>query len=110
MLDLDAISKRSQVEISEKWDEIVKQIPTLNFKEEWNVKIIPPFAGAIARFHIIKNDVMVCSVYLDFYDRLGCYGEPYYELYPHEDDIKRYSLKETNELIGDIEKIWESHK
>ncbi len=102
--------KRSEVESGEKWAEINKEIPTLNFKEEWNVKIIPPYSGAVARFIIIREDEMVCSVYLDWYDRLGCFGSPYYELFPFEDDIKRYSLTETDELMKDINELWNDAK
>lgn len=109
-MDFEAITKRNDVERNEKWNYISGSIPTLNFKEEWNVKIIPPFAGAIIRFKIMRNDIMVCSVYLDFYDRLGCYGAPYYELYPFENDIKRYALNETDELMKDINDLWELGK
>lgn len=110
-MDYNDTVKRLEVEAKEKWREAIEQIPTLNFKEEWNVKIIPPFGGAIARFFILdKEEEQVCSVFLDFYDRLGMYGEPYYELYPYEDSIKRYSLKETEELLYDIDTIWkEAH-
>jgi len=107
MLNYENIIARSKVESAEKWDNIISKVPMLNFKEKWDVKIIPPFAGAVARFTINKDGEQVCSVYLDWYNRLGIYGSPYYELYPFEDDIKRYSLEETKELMEDINNIWE---
>ena len=99
---------RAKVEGHEKWKDLTKDIPIINFKSEWDVKIIPPFAGAVARFLIIKDNKRICSVYLDWYDRLGYVGEPYYELYPFEDDVKRYLLSETKELIEDIDSIWKN--
>lgn len=99
--------KRAEIESIEKWRDVVSEIPTLKFKEQWEVKIIPPFSGAVARFMIEKQGKHICSIYLDWYERLGIYGEPYYELlYPFEDDVKRYSLKETDELLKDIDNIF----
>lgn len=98
--------KRVEVESAENWSDICKEVPALNFKPEWEVKIIPPFGGAVARFQIEKNGKFVCSIYLDWYDKLGIFGEPYYELYPWESDIKRYSLSETDELLADIETLF----
>ena len=37
------------------WDKWSKEIPRLNFNSDWNVKIIPPFGGAIIRFNCEKN-------------------------------------------------------
>jgi len=108
MLDYENIIARSKVESAEKWNDIISKVPMLNFKKEWDVKIIPPFAGAVVRFTINKDGVQVCSIYLDWYDRLGICGSPYYELYPFEYDTKRYSLEETKELIDDINTIWEA--
>jgi len=105
-MDYHDTIRRSDVEHNENWNKIIPEIPTLKFKQEWDVKIIPPFAGAIIRFMIFKEGVQVCSVYLDWYDRLGMCGEPYYELYPFENDVKRYSLNETEELLKDIEDLF----
>lgn len=101
--------KRYAIESQEKWREICNKIPSLNFKKEWNVKIIPPFGGALTRFWIgYKNNHV--SVYLDWYGRLGCVDEPYWELCPWEDDVKRYYLTETEELMKDIETVLESEE
>lgn len=109
MTDMELEMQRLKIESQEKWKGICKQIPTLNFKKEWNVKIIPPFGGALVRFTVDYNGNHV-SVYLDWYSRLGCVDEPYWELYPWEDDVKRYGLTETNELLKDIEWVLEKEK
>lgn len=102
MMDMELEMRRLAIESQEKWREICKETPPLNFKNEWNVKIIPPFGGALARFNVDYKGNHV-SVYLDWYGRLGCVDEPYWELYPWEDDVKRYYLTETEELLKDIE-------
>lgn len=107
MDEMDLEMQRYAIERKEKWKEIINEIPTLNFKKEWNVKIIPPFGGALARFTVDYNGNHI-SVYLDWYSRLGCVDEPYWELYPWEDDVKRYYLAETKELMKDIEMVLES--
>jgi len=105
-MDINTLMARSKIESEENWRELVDKIPVLNFKQEWDVKIIPPFSGAIARFMIIKNDKLVASVYLDWYAQLGCMDSPYYELYSYENDVKRYLLDETEQLLKDIETLW----
>ena len=50
-----------------KW---ANELPALHFDKEWDVKIIPPFAGAIIRFCINHNGKYV-SVYFDGYSELG---------------------------------------
>lgn len=97
---------RYKVEGAEAWKKICKAIPPLHFKPEWEVKIIPPFGGAVARFTVDYNKKHV-SVYLDWYGRLGCMDEPYYELYPFDGGTKRYYLNETEELMKDIETVLE---
>ena len=68
-----------------KW---VGEIPFIKFPSDWEVQIIPPFGGAVARFCVKKGDKQV-SIYLDCYERLGIFGEPYWEIYPYEDDVFR---------------------
>lgn len=99
----DLLSQRFKLESAEHWFSIIPQILPLHFKEEWDVKIIPPFSGAITRFYISYNDRFV-SVYLDWYDRLGIFKKPYYEIYDGE-DTKRYSLDNTDEMMSDIDQI-----
>tara|TARA_R110000772_G_scaffold5454_4_gene19491 strand:+ start:5238 stop:5594 length:357 start_codon:yes stop_codon:yes gene_type:complete len=106
--------KRITLENEEKWPSIIEEVPSINFDAEWGVRIIPPFGGAVGRFWIMKafkdsKDERVVSVYLDWYDTLGYFGNPYYELYPWEGDIKRYALTETKQLEADIRTLYENH-
>lgn len=105
---IDNYIKRFEIEKEENWREITKDIPTLHFDKEWEVKIIPPFSGAIARFIIMKDDKQICSIYLDWYGKLGAMDEPYYELYPFENDVRRYLLNETEDMMNDIRILFSS--
>lgn len=94
------------------------EVPTLQFKSDWEVKILPAFGGAIIRFLVRKGNASV-SVYLDAHNRLG-YGStkdlhsgdstPYWEMYPYvsseyPDDYeeRRFYMNETDKLLNDIE-------
>lgn len=79
----------------------VDEIPYINFPKDWNVKIIPPFGGAVVRFQVKKDEKMI-SVYLDCYDNLGVFGSPYWEIYPHKGDVMRIPMKEVNLLLSYI--------
>lgn len=50
------ITERYKIEETYEYKKWCKEIPALHFKNEWNVKIIPPFAGAIVRFIIEYNN------------------------------------------------------
>ena len=88
------------------------RIPALHFEKEWDVKIIPPFGGAVIRFHINYNDKYV-SVYLDGYSELGYMVDdndkpiPYFEYYDGE-DCHRYLMDEAEQMMVDIKKFLES--
>ena len=43
-----------------------QKLPAFHFDKEWDVKIIPPFQGAIIRFYISYNGKFI-SVYFDAY-------------------------------------------
>lgn len=81
-----------------KW---AKEIPYIQFPADWKVQITPPFAGAVVRFRVQKDDMEV-SIYLDCYDRLGFYGSPYWEVYPHEGDVFRCDMSDTESLLNAI--------
>lgn len=85
----------------EKW---TREIPVLNFPPHVAIKVIPPFGGAVVRFLAIhKEDPRAqVSVYLDCYNMLGIYGngEPYWEIYPHNDDVARVPLREAEQLVA----------
>ena len=83
-----------------------KKLPYFHFDKEWDVKIIPPFQGAIIRFYISYNGKFV-SVYFDAYSELGwMYYEnenpvPYFEYFDGE-DIYRYYLDQSEQMMEDI--------
>lgn len=97
------ISRYEKIQEHRKWR---KELPMFNFDKEWNVQIIPPFGGAIIRFYIEHNEKWV-SVYFDAYSVLGYKvdenGEPvpYFEYYDGN-DIYRYDLNESKQMMADI--------
>ena len=105
-----AFIERLKTEDEEKWMEWVDKLPWLNFKKEWNVKVIPPFAGAIARFQISLDDgnKTFISVYFDGFDKLGWVGKPYWEIYPVESEgereTARFLLGQEKEMLNLIDK------
>lgn len=101
--DSKIVSEYGRLQEHERW---LREIPHFNFKKEWNVRIIPPFGGAVIRFWIDYNGKHV-SVYFDAYDELGFVGEPYFEFYDGE-DCYRYFMNESEAMMSDIEKFLES--
>lgn len=106
MLSVEACMKRMEVENLYEYRKWTKEIPSLNFKQEWNVKIVPGFGGAIIRFVIYYNNRRV-SVYLDCYGELGLCTEPYWEIYPYKSDAFRCSMNDTEALMGKITEVLE---
>lgn len=94
------------------WKKWSQEIPYISFPSEWEIKIVPPFANAIIRF-LVKNGNDCISVYLDCYDLLGCFGAPYWEVYPypHQEsdtghwylDTARCAMSDTDGLIKNIQ-------
>lgn len=82
------------------------KIPFIPMKDGWEIAIIPPFAGATARFMIrLKDQEKTLSVYLDCYDNLGFVEEPYWELYPNfKGDAERFLMDEIDDLVESIDK------
>lgn len=103
------ISDYERVQESIKW---VNEIPVLHFEKEWDVRIIPPFGGAVIRFWIWHNGKEV-SVYFDAYSELGfVYDEddnpiPYFEYYDGE-DTHRYLMNESGKMMEDIKSFLDS--
>jgi len=93
----------SDLEETDDWAKWVKEIPFIPMKNTWQVKPIPPFRGAIARFLISLPDGRTKSIYLDCYDRLGVVGEPYWEVHPCHGDVDRCLMEDTDKLIELIE-------
>lgn len=98
-------NQRYEVEAAERWRDISKEMPHLKFLPSWGVAIIPPFAGAVARFVVKKGKASV-SVYADYYERLGCWAEPHWEIYPGPSgENERFSIAtETDAMMAAIKK------
>lgn len=77
---------------------IMKMIPSLRFKSEWDVRVLPNFMGSFSRF-FINGEV---SVYLDFYNRLGYYGAPYWEVYDGS-TTTRFAFNDTVSMMDFID-------
>jgi hypothetical protein len=108
--ELLTIAHYDNIQESKKWN---KKLPVFHFKQEWNVRIIPPFQGAIIRFTIKYNGKRV-SVYFDGYSRLGQMHDsnykpiPYFQCTYEKDSIKYYYLDESENMMKDIETFLES--
>lgn len=87
------------------YDRWVKEIPWLAFPSYMQVKVIPPFHGAVVRFLVQHKDNPCAhvSVYLDCYDVLWIYGEPYWEIYPYHGDVARVPMWNAQGLMRAIE-------
>lgn len=95
-------SNRIQVETEEEWNKWSDEIPSINFPSEFSVQIIPPSTGAIVRF-VVTCDTARVSVYLDCYDNLATFGEPYWEMYPYMDgDVARFRMADVDELMVNV--------
>jgi hypothetical protein len=103
-MPLDTLA-RANLERDERWRDT--DIPSLEFPAGWQVKLLPPFGGAKARFYATNAHGAKISVYFDDCDALGCVGSPYWEAYPvggnltvaDEEDVTRFLAGEEKELI-----------
>ena len=98
----------TQLEIEERknYEKWRRELPVFHFDEKWEVKIIPPFAGAVIRFYISYKDKFV-SVYFDSDSSLGfMYDDddnliPYFEYYDGQETY-RYLVNESEKMMSDI--------
>jgi len=97
----DLMLQRFELEQSQNWRGWVDKMPAINFPSDWDIKLLPPFSGALVRFSASSGESTV-SVYLDVFEELGFFGEPYWEIYPYEDDIYRCAMAKTGDLINAI--------
>lgn len=97
---------RYQVEEREEWMKWVKEMPYLHFKSSWEVQVIPPFGGALARFVVRLKDApdTWISIYFDPHCNLGYMKGPYWEVYPIGEDTERWLVGEEQEMIESIHK------
>jgi hypothetical protein len=89
------------------------KIPFLPFVEGLKIKSIPPFSRAIIRYCVTDlEERFWASVYLDGYDHLGCYGEPYWEVYfpKCDEEPVRFDLKDVDEMMDYIVNFFEKLK
>ena len=96
---------RHDIERAERWRKWAEKIPNIQFPSDWNVRIVPPYCGAMARFYVqLPNEEGIISIYLDVFERLGYYeGEPYWEVYPYLGDVGRCPMEDVKELLRMIE-------
>lgn len=82
----------------------VEQIPHLHFPAGWSVKIVPPYLFAVIRFEAYSGQGKV-SVYLDGYGMLGSVEEPYWEIYPGDEngEPSRFSMSETSAMLSAVQ-------
>jgi len=90
------------------WDKWREEIPFIPFRKGWEIKIIPPRRGAVVRFLVREPGGDDISVYLDCYDVLGCFGSPYWEIYPAADGgVERYEMEDVDGLLDGLERALE---
>lgn len=87
----------------QKW---LKEIPFINFPNHFQVQMIPS-NGALIRFRVRQSttpEKHAVSIYLDAYEALGIFGEPYWEIYPVEnEECARCPMNDTNNLLKEIQ-------
>ena len=97
---------RHLIESAENWMEWVDKIPNIKFDSNWLVRVIPPFAGVMARFKVLNPETGYhASIYLDCHERLGMWDGPYWEVYPDTpdgNDTFRCDMNEVDELLKAI--------
>lgn len=87
--------------------DIMKAIPTLNFKEDWNVQVLPNFSGSFANFRVNGH----VSVYLDMYNRLGYQNGPYWEVMDMRGmEVYRFAINDTERMLGWIDSLLQNKK
>ncbi len=95
---------RLPVERLERWRDVAQALPYIPMRGDWKVRVMPPFTGALARFHVMRGDAHV-SVYYDEYCRLGGWNEGYWEIWPDAaGDNYRLLRDEAEALAEAIEK------
>lgn len=95
------ISRRCDVERSQDWRGWIEKMPYIKFDPTWEVKVIPPFAGALARF-LVRYNGYVVSVYFDAYEQLGYMDGPYWEIHPVGGDVVRVLMNDVDGLLSAI--------
>ena len=103
-MTMDKFIKIAEAERLKEYGKWAKEVPSFQFPVDWIITIIPPFGGATVRFKVTREDTEnSISVYLDCQDRLGCVGEPYWEIYPCKGDTERFLMNDTKQLLEGID-------
>lgn len=103
MLPVEFRAVQHQLEQLQEWHKWANEIPYIQWPHGWLVKAIPPHTYAVLRYWITKPKLQdAVSVYLDCYDALGHFGEPYWEVYPYNDDVFRCKMADTKSLLRAI--------
>jgi len=84
-----------------------KEIDFYETKKNWEIQIIPPNEGPIVRFRIHQDNAEV-NIYLDCYNLLKYYGNPYGDVFRY--DIMQALLKAITESDACIIKILNDKK
>lgn len=86
----------------------IKSIPFLKLDPDWEICIIAPFGGAMARF-VLKKGEHTISVYMDTLAALGCWETPHWEIYPNAtDDNERFALTDPERMLDAIRSSFEA--
>ena len=97
---LELLEAQLLIEKEREYDRWYREIPYIRFPAAWEVQVTPPYHGAVVRFRVRNKRGKEISVYLDCYDTLGCYGSPYWEIFPAADnDIARYAMRDVDGLL-----------
>lgn len=100
---IEIVKAESLLEEEYEFRKWLTKIPSIKLPTHLSFVPSPNFSGSVARFRVQadfkKNDL---SVYLDCYDNLGCFGEPYWELYPYKEDVFRCAMNDTTSLVNAI--------
>lgn len=82
------------------WSDKANVMPFFKIPSDWSIAVTPPFTGADARFRIKTPSGNRYSVYADFDETLGYFdGRPYWEVYPIDGDVARFSIEDIDLLI-----------
>ena len=100
---VDVFDAEQRISELSEWRKWMEEIPSFPTKEGWSIKPLPPFAGAVVRVGVTLANGTYKSIYLDCYDRLGIYGEPYWEVHPVDGDCGRCAMSDVEELVRLIE-------
>lgn len=92
---------RARIEEAENWREVaLHKMPFIKFPSDWEIAVIPPFGGAIARFRVKLPNGKIKSVYADLYGNIKGSFRPCWEVYPYRyDDYGQCDFEDIDSLL-----------